>query len=319
MKNVAITIFIILVVLVMGLYLVLFQVREIETAVVTTFGKATSEDEITEPGWYFKWPAPIQRVYKFDSRKRVLEGDLVETTTRGAVPIIVKAYAVWKIAEPLKFFTSVGTIREAESQLRSYISDTQNRIIGQHSFGEFVNSNPDNIRFDLIQHRMLDDLKQSVRKNYGIEVETVGIQQFKVSEDVSKEVFERMRAERNRKTEAIVAQGNAEAVKIKSDADSKKTELLAAAEARAKAIRGEGDAEAARYYKMLEEDPQLAMFLRDIEALMKILKERSTIVFSSDTAPFTLLQQMPELKPSEPNEPSGLSESKVKEPNEMSK
>jgi len=302
MKNVAITIFIMLVVVVMGLYLVLFQVREIETAVVTTFGKATSEDEITEPGWYFKWPAPIQRVYKFDSRKRVLEGDLVETTTRGAVPIIVKAYAVWKIAEPLQFFTSVGTIREAESQLRSYISDTQNRIIGQHSFGEFVNSNPDNIRFDSVQTRMLADIKQSVRTNYGIEVETIGIKQLKVSEDVSKEVFERMRAERNRKTEAIISQGNAEAVKIKSDADSKKTELLAAAEARAKAIRGEGDAEAARYYQMLEEDPAFAMFLRDIDALKKILADRSTIVFSSETAPFTLLEQMPELIPQEPNE-----------------
>ncbi len=302
MKNVAITILIILVVIVMGLYLVLFQVREIETAVVTTFGKATNEDEITEPGWYFKWPAPIQKVYKFDSRKRVLEGDLVETTTRGAVPIIVKAYAVWKVAEPLQFFTSVGTVREAESQLRSYISDTQNRIIGQHSFGEFVNSNPENIRFDTIQTRMLNDIKQSVRKNYGIEVETIGIKQLKVSEDVSKEVFERMRAERNRKTEAIVAQGNAEAVKIKSDAESKKTELLAAAEARAKAIRGEGDAEAARYYQMLEEDPELAMFLRDIEALKKILAERSTIVFSSETAPFTLLEQMPKLNPQELND-----------------
>jgi membrane protease subunit HflC len=302
MKNVAITIFIILVVVVMGLYLILFQVREIETAVVTTFGKATSNDQITEPGWYFKWPAPIQKVYTFDSRKRVLEGDLVETTTRGAVPIIVKAYAVWKIAEPLQFFTSVGTIREAESQLRNYISDTQNRIIGQHSFGEFVNSNPENIRFDSIQDRMLGDLKQSVRKNYGIEVETIGIKQLKVSEDVSKEVFERMRAERNRKTEAIIAQGNAEAVKIKSDAESKKTELLAAAEARAKAIRGEGDAEAARYYQMLEEDPELAMFLRELDALGKILADRSTIVFSSDTAPFTLLEQMPVLNPSEPNE-----------------
>ncbi len=60
MKNIAITIFILLVVAVMALYLVSFQVRETEFALVTTFGKPTSE--ITEPGWYFKWPAPIQRV-----------------------------------------------------------------------------------------------------------------------------------------------------------------------------------------------------------------------------------------------------------------
>jgi membrane protease subunit HflC len=301
MKNVAITIFVALIVVFMGIYLVLFQVREIETAVKTTFGKATSE--ITTPGWYVKWPAPIQKVYKFDSRKRVLEGDLVETTTREAVPIIVKPYIVWKIADPLKFFTSVGTVREAENQLRNYIADTQNRIVGQHSFDEFVNSNPDNINFERIQRDMFTDISGPVSDNYGIEIDTVGIKQLQVSQDVSKEVFDRMRAERNSKTTQIKAQGDSEAVKIKSDADSKQTELLAAAEARAKAIRGEGDAEAARYYKKLEQDPALAMFLRDIESLKKILAERSTVVLSTKTAPFKLLDQMPAIEPNEPNQP----------------
>ena len=75
------------------------------------------------------------------------------------------------------------------------------------------------------------------------------------------------------------------------------TELLAAAEARAKAIRAQGDAEAAQYYKLLEQDPQLAMFLRDIDALKKILEQRSTIVISAETEPFKLLRQMPDLKP----------------------
>ncbi len=297
MKNLAITIFIVLIIAILGLYLVSFQLRETESALVTTFGKATSEDEIKEPGWYFKWPAPIQRVYKFDSRMRVFEADLGETTTREAVPIIVNTFIVWKIAEPLEFFNAVGTVSEAESKLLSQISDTQNKVIGRHSFGEFVNSDPAKIKFKQIEEEMLADLKQTVRDDYGIEIKTIGIKQLNVSEDVSKDVFDRMRAERNRKTEATIAQGNAEATKIRTDADSKKTELLAAAEARAKAIQGQGDAEAAKYYKMLEEDPELAMFLRNIEALKKILEERSTIVFSADSAPFTLLKEMPVLEP----------------------
>jgi membrane protease subunit HflC len=219
------------------------------------------------------------------------------------VPIIVNTYVVWKIAEPLQFFRAVETVREAQSKLLSQISDTQNRVIGQHSFGEFVNSDLNKIRFEEIQKEMLDDLKQPVRDNYGIEVVALGIKQLKVSEDVSKEVFVRMRAERNRRTEATIAQGNAEVTKIKTDADSKKTELLAAAEARAKAIRGQGDAEAAKYYKMLEADPALAMFLRDIEALKKILEKNTTVVFSSKTAPFRLLEEMPDIKPRDPSEP----------------
>ena len=295
MKNIIITIFIVLIVAIMVLYLVSFQVREIESVLVTTFGKPTRE--ITEPGWYFKWPAPIQRVYPFDSRMRVFEAELGETTTKGAVPIIINTFIVWKIAEPLEFFNAVGTVKEAENKLRSQLGDTQNKVIGGHYFAEFVNSNPAKIKFEEIQDEMLTDIKQAVRTDYGIEIKTLGIKQLKVSEDVSKDVFERMRAERNRKTEATIAQGNAEATKIRTDADSKRTELFAAAEARAKAIQGAGDAEAAKFYKLLEEDPQLAMFLRDIEALKKILEKKTTIVLSADTEPFKLLKKMPAIEP----------------------
>jgi len=294
MKNIAITIFIVLIVAVLALQLVSFQVRETESALVTTFGKPT--DEITSPGWYFKWPAPIQWVYKFDSRMRVIEAEVGETTTKGAVPIIVNTYVVWKIAQPLKFFNAVGTIREAESKLRSQISDTQNRIIGKHDFGEFVNSDSTKIKFKEIEDEMLADLQQMVSDNYGIEAAIIGIKQLKISEDVSKDVFERMRAERNRRTEATIAQGNAEATRIKTDADYKKIELLAAAQARAKAIRAQGDAEAAKYYKMLEAHPELAMFLRGIETLKEVLKERATIVLPADTEPFKLLKELPDLE-----------------------
>ena len=295
MKNIAVTIFIVLIVAIMVLYFISFQVREIESALITTFGKPTRQ--IIEPGWYFKWPAPIERVYKFDSRMRVFEADLGETTTKGAVPIIVNTYIVWKIAEPLVFFNAVGTVKEAENKLLNQLSDTQNKVIGQHDFAEFVNSDPTKIKFEDIQNEMLADLQQPIMADYGIEIKTLGIRQLKISEDVSKDVFERMRAERNRKTEATIAEGNAEAAKIKTDADSKKTELLAAAEARAKAIRAEGDAEAAKYYKLLDEDPDFAIFLRNIDALKKYLEKRSTIVFSADTAPFELLKEMPDIKP----------------------
>lgn len=300
MKNVAVVIVVLLIITILALFFASFQVREVESALVTTFGKPTRE--MTQPGWYFKWPFPIQRVYKFDSRMRAFEAELGETTTKGAVPIVVNTYVVWEIAEPLKFFNAVGTVAKAESKLRSQIYDTQNRIIGRHSFGEFVNSDPTKIRFQQIEEEMLADLRRSVKEAYGIEIKTLGIKQLKVSEDVSKDVFARMRAERKRRTEATIAEGKAQATKIRTDADAKKRELLAAAEARAKAIRAQGDAEAAKYYKMLEEDPELAMFLRNTEALKKILKERSTVVISADSEPFKLLDKMPEIEPNNPQQ-----------------
>jgi len=295
MKNVTITIFIVLLFIVLALVFTMFQVRETESALVLTFGKATRQ--ITEPGLYFKWPPPIESVQKFDSRARGLVAELGETPTKGAVPIIVNTFIVWRIAEPLAFFNAVGTISDAESKLLSQISDTQNKVIGRHEFSEFVNSDPAKIKFDDIEKEMLAEIQKAVRSDYGIEIKSLGIRQLKISEDVSKAVFERMKAERNRRTEGTIAEGSAASKKIVTDALSMQTELLAAAEARAKAIRAQGDAEAAQYYKLLEQDPQLAMFLRDIDALKRILEQRSTVVISADTEPFKLLRQMPDLKP----------------------
>ena len=79
-------------------------------------------------------------------------------------------------------------------------------------------------------------------------------------------------------------------------------QLKAVVEAQAKIIRGEGDAEAAKYYKDLKADPEFAMYLRDIEALRKILEENTTIVLSEDTDIIKLLKGIPDIKPKDQNQ-----------------
>ncbi|MHC4425504.1 MAG: protease modulator HflC [Planctomycetota bacterium] len=303
MKNIAITIFVVLIVLTLGLYLVSFQVRETESCMVTTFGKPTRQ--ITKPGCYFKWPFPIQQIHTFDSRMRVFEVEAEETPTDGGEAIIVKTYVVWKIADPLKFFNAVRTVKNPEDELLyNRIRSSQNNVIGRHYFSEFVNSDPEKVKFEEIEAEMLTDLQQAVAEaNCGIEVKALGIKQLKVSANVSKEVFKRMTAERNRRAEAITSRGNAEAIKIRAEAKWKADELDTAAKARAKVIRGQGDAEAAKHYKMLDADPELAMFLRNLEALQKILESRTTFVTPTEVEPFDLLKGIPDLKPIEPNEP----------------
>jgi len=302
MKNIAIAIFVTLIVITLGLYLISFQVRETESCLVTTFGKPTRP--LTKPGWYFKWPFPIQQVHSFDSRMRAFEVEMEETRTAGGEPIIVKTYVVWKISGPLEFFNAIKTEKKAEDEfLRSRIRNTQNNVIGRHYFSELVNSDPAKIKFEEIQNEMLADLQQAVADaKCGIEIKTLGIKQLKVSAEVSKEVFARMMAERNRRAEAITSQGNAEAIKIRTDAKSKSDELITAAEARAKVTRGMGDAEAAKHYKMLDDNPQLAMLLRNLEALQKILEDGTTFVTPTDMVPFTLLKGMPDIKSLEPQD-----------------
>lgn len=295
MRHIAVKILVALIFVIMCIYLVAFQVRETEAAFVTRFGEPVRER--TEPGLYFKWPTPIERVHNFDSRMRVFEDDLGETTTKGAVPIIVKTYVVWRIAEPLKFLNAVGSVPKAETKLLSQLSDTRNIVVGQYTFGEFVNSDPNKVRFEKIQEKMLAQLKGPMSEQYGIEIKTLGIKQLKVNEDVTKDIFERMKAERKLRTEATTAEGEAQATSIETDAKSKSDELLAAANARAEAIMAEGDAKAAEYYKMLEEDQELAIFLRNLKALKKTLSEGTTVVLPADSDPFRYLKEIPSLEP----------------------
>ena len=309
MKNIAITIFTILIVVTLGLYLVSFQVRETESCLVMTFQKTTRE--ITEPGWYFKWPFPIQQVVKYDSRMRVYSPETEETQTSGGEPIIVNTYVVWKISDPNNYYKATRKISNPEQEiLRSRIRNTQNNVIGQHKFSEFVNSNPDKIKFADIENEMLQDLQKAVASaQYGIEIKALGIRQLKVSEDVSTKVFDRMRSERNRLADKTRSEGQAEVVAIDEEATRISKELEAAAQARAKEIMGQGDAEAAKYYKMLEPDPDFAMLLRKLEALPKMMGQNTTLVLPADLEPIQLLQKIPNLVPNDPNEPNEPAES----------
>ena len=292
-KNVGVLVLVFLIIGVLGLMLISFQVRETERAFVMRLGKPVRD--MNEAGLYFKWPTPIEKVRKYDARMRLYEADLIETSTRGAVPIIVKTYVVWRIEDPLEFFRSVGSVQEAKNKLFGYITDTQNRIVGQHSFSDFVNGDPSKIKIDEIQQEMLVDLQKAMQTEYGIKIDTLGIKQFKINEDTTEKVFERMRSARNTKTTDTISQGVAEATRITAEAMAMQKELLAAAESRAQEIAGQGDADAAEFLAMLEKAPKFAMFLQKLETLKAIYKEGTTLVVPTDVGPFNLLQEIPNL------------------------
>ncbi|MBW8015297.1 MAG: protease modulator HflC [Planctomycetes bacterium] len=296
MKNVSILVFLVLIVLVLILCSVSYQVRETESALVTRFGEV-SREKVGKPGFYWKWPAPIESVIKFDSRSKLLKGRETETTTRGADNIRVTSYLVWKIAEPQKYLESVKNDEDAIRLLRDRLLNVQNVEIGQHYFSEFVNSDKDKIQLAAIEENMHKNIREQALENFGIDIEVVGISRIGISKNVTAKVFDRMKSERTRKTESIIGEGGSVAEKIKAEADSKSAQLLAVVEGYAKSIRGEGDAEAAKYYKMLDEEPEFAMYLQNIETLKDIIDGKTTIILGSDIDIINLLKGIPDIKP----------------------
>ncbi len=104
-----ITALLLLVILV--LYLIAFQVRENERAFVARFGKFARPR--TEAGLYWKWPWPMERVYRFDGRIRIFEGLIQEAMTNDNKMVVVKVAVGWSIEEPKQFYESVATPEKA--------------------------------------------------------------------------------------------------------------------------------------------------------------------------------------------------------------
>ena len=279
-----------LLVLIFGLWLCAFQVRTTEVAVVTTFGKPTRD--LQQPGLYFKWPPPAQTVYKFDQRVQNLEDKFTEGLTADGNNLLASVYVGWRISDPKLFFPKfAGSVTEAEKRLEEKIRSTKLAVIGKHPLSDFVSASADGAKFEGIETEMLAAVQSQVRENgYGIEVEFLGLKRLGLPESVTQSVFERMTSERQVLVNAAQYDGEAQAQKIRSDADRRAAEMLTAARAQALQIQSEGEAEAAKYLSTFQQNPELASFLFQLNALEAALKDRATLIFDQQNEPFGLFR-----------------------------
>ena len=147
---------------------------------------------------------------------------------------------------------------------------------------QLVNSDPDQVRLGQIERESLENLRQQMADlGYGIRAEHVGIRRLMLPQESTDKVFETMRKTRQRLAASIRSAGAAEATTIKSRAEAASRRILAFANRRAQAIRSEGDREAAQHYKAFREDESLAIFLRRIETLRRILPHNTTFVLDA--------------------------------------
>ncbi len=277
--------------LLLGLFLLLlflFQVRQTEVAVVTTFGKATRP--ITEPGLYFKWPWPVQKVTKLDRRLQSSEGKFEETPTRDGRNLLIMVFTGWQIDDPALFYARFagGSLVEAERSLQNIVSNAKNAAVGRHPFSDFISVREGDLKFDEIEKEILEAV-QADTKTQGIAVKLARIKRIGLPESVTEKVFDRMKAERSKEVERLRSEGQAEAIEIRSAADLQRDKLLADADAQAYRIRGEGDAEAAKSFSIFQENPDLAILILKLNALESTLKDRATLILDPRTPPFDLL------------------------------
>jgi modulator of FtsH protease HflC len=277
--------------LIFGLLLFVFQVRQSEVAVVTTFGKPTRD--ILEPGAYLKWPWPAQKVHKLDQRIQSLESKFDETLTADGFNLLVQVYVGWNISEPKVFFPKFasGSVGEAEKALESLVRSVKNEVVGSNTFANFVSTDPRELKFNLIEDQMLTKVREHVRTNqYGLDVKFLGIKKLGLPESVTKTVFARMESERQVLVSDIQAKGEAKAITTRADADRESAAVLSKAEADATRIRGEGEGLAAQSFTVFNQNTNLAILLFELRTLEQFMKEKATLILDPNTAGLDLLR-----------------------------
>ena len=261
-----------LLVLLFVLILFFFQVRQTEVAVVTTFGKFSRA--LTEP-LDGRWPWPVQMVHKFDNRVQNFERKFEQTTTADGRNLLVTVFVDWRVSDPKLFLERFanGDVMRAEQNLEGLLRDTKNGVLGQHHFSELISTNKAKIKLRQIEQEMLAAIQPKAGTNYGIAIDLLDVKQIGLPESITTKVFDRMRAERQRLVKQFQSEGEAEAIRIRAEADRSRQEILAKADSEATVIRGQGEAEAAKSYVVFERNPDLAIFLLQLNALASSLKE----------------------------------------------
>jgi membrane protease subunit HflC len=281
----------VLLIVIFFLLLFVFQVRQSEVAVVTTFSKPTRS--IDKPGPYLKWPWPVEKVYKFDQRVQNFEDDKFdEGLTADSFNLMTMVYVGWRIKDPKAFFLKIrnGSVSEAENSLKSQVRNAKNAVISGHPLSDLISASETGAKFTEIENEIKQIIQTDLTaKDYGIEIEFLGIKKLGLPESATTDVFNRMQAERQVLISKSQNEGEAEAAKIRSAADRKAAEMLASAEAEATRIRGLGEAEAAKSLATFQQNPELASFLFRLAALETSLKERATFIFDQHMPPFDLL------------------------------
>ncbi len=287
----------IFIVVVLATYMFTFTVRYDEVAILTTFNRADmpvvdEQGQVLAPGsvrreprLYFRLPWPIQQVTMYPTRLQILEDQLEEQQTADANSLIVKTYLAWRIEDPLAFFRRLQTIGEAQQQLHALLRDTK-AVISRYEFTQLANTNAAQLKLRQVEQEMLEQVRQRLAgTGYGIAVEQVGIRQLVLPERVTDAVFERMKSTRQRMAERARSEGAAQAAAIRSEAESASQRILAFAEQRALELRAEGDARAAQYYDVFNQDQDLATFLRRLETLKAALPGATIVMPADQIAP----------------------------------
>ncbi len=285
---------VVLVVIMDGTYVL----NETQQAIITQFGDPRGEP-ITDPGLHFKLPF-VQKANYFDKRFLQWDGDADQMPTKDKRFISVDTYARWRITDPLLFFQRLRDERGAQSRLDGILDGETRNAIARHDLVEVVrSSNREEAGISDESEEETSVLEQITRgrgditrsiletaapkvKDFGIELIDLQFKRINYVEEVEKDVFARMIAERKRIAARYRSEGEGEAARIRGEQERELQRIQSEAYRSAQEVRGEADGKATGIYaKAYNQDPAFYAFMKSMETYESGVDSSTTLVLTT--------------------------------------
>ncbi|MEO1716225.1 MAG: SPFH domain-containing protein [Planctomycetota bacterium] len=259
-----------------------------ERAVVTVFGKADDASVQETPGLKFKLPYPFQSVTSYDTRLQLVQVSGTQQQTADDNQIVVEAYALWRVSSPLTFyqkFSNAGQSAEdhyaqAERTVKSSLNSALSVTSG-FGLDELFTLDAEGSQLPTLEREILAVLRRDASNPpLGIEIVDVGINRVRLTETNSEDVIARMQADRQRLAQETISQGESTAQTIRSRADADARRITSFANRLADELRSAGDREAGTFIAQMQESPELATLLAELEFLRDAYSKKITLVLS---------------------------------------
>lgn len=253
--------------------------KENEYKVIRQFGKINHVQ--TEAGISFKIPF-LQTEATLPKCILVYDLSPSDVITQDKKTMITDSYVLWQITDPIKFAQTLNSsITNAEGRINTVVYNSIKNIISSLPQEEVI-SGRDGELSEAIMENVGNKFQQ-----YGLEVVAVETKQLDLPNDNKEAVYERMISERGNIAATYTAEGAAEAQKIRNTTDKEVSILISEANKQSEILKAEGEAE---YMKILSEAykeesrSDFYSFVRSLDALKESMKgNNKKIILDKDS------------------------------------
>lgn len=257
----------------------MFVVRQNEYGVVYQFGAVV--DVKDDPGLYFKIPF-VQSTSSLPRTKLLYDLPISDVITADKHSMVLDSFALWRISDARLFIETLsGSVSNAESRINAIVYNALKTVISSLN-QETIISGRDGEVVKLVMSNIGNSFER-----YGIEMLAVETKTLDLPDDNKSAVYTRMISERNNIAASYTAEGEAEAKRIRNEADKQVKITLSEAVAAAESTKASGDAEYMRILSAIydsEDEADFYTYMIALDAMGDSMTgEEKTLILSPDS------------------------------------